>query len=111
MTVIDQAIADMPAKAATSVSTLIDALVARMIERPEFINMVVTGGMFWPPEKPLPVMLQWCRDSIDDEVWCARQGFYRRDAFTLEDIRAAEAALLVLIRRQVGSEASGAAHA
>ena len=102
MTDIDRAIAAMPVKAAASVETLISALTVRMIERPEFINKVVTGGMFWPPEKPLPVMLQWCRDSIDDERWCARQGFYRRDAFALQNIRAAERALLTLIERQNG---------
>ena len=36
MTVIDQAIADMPAKAASSVSTLIDALGARTVAHPHF---------------------------------------------------------------------------
>ena len=103
MTVIDRAIADMPAQAAASVSTLISALTARMIERPEFINKVVTGAFDWPPDQPLADMLKWCRDSIDDEAWCARQGFYRREAFALENIRAAERALAVLIGRRIAS--------
>src|SRR3990167_10145238 len=100
MPAIDRAIAAMPAQAAASVEKLIAAMTFRMIERPAFINKVVTGGAFWPPGQPLTDMLKWCRDSIDDEVWCARQGFYRREAFTLENIRAAERALLVLIGRQ-----------
>ena len=104
MTVIDRAIADMPAQAAASVSTLISALTARMIERPEFINKVVTGAFYWSPEESLTDKLKWCRDSIDDEIWCARQGFYRRDAFALQNIQAAEAALVVLIERQNARE-------
>ena len=99
MTVIDQAIADMPVQAAASVAKLIATMTALMIEEPWRINKVVTGGTDWPPDQPLPDMLKWCRDSIDDERWCARQGFYRREAFALQNIRAAEAALVALIGR------------
>lgn len=103
---IDRAIAGMSARAAVAVNALLDAMTEQMLAEPWRINRAVTGMSFWPPEDTLPDMLRWCRDSIADEVECARDGHYRRDAFKLETIRAAERALIRLGAEQPAKDAA-----
>jgi hypothetical protein len=103
--VIDLAIADMDARAASSLAIVIAAGSALMIAQPWRITRAVYGiaaESIWPPQAGMDArdVLAVCREKIAGEIERGREGHWSHDGNRLVALRQAEAALLVLIGRE-----------